>query len=193
MTKKALLVILAVLLLCLTTCACSLVPLRGTANAVEGTLTAQIPRGFTPQPTSSPSPSAITPPASPQTNTLTPTLTPTSLQTPTPSSTATLSLSAGYEKVCQNAPPSPFAEGAEGYICNRDRILIRTKASQQARIIGVLVPNTRFVVVGGPECGNHRVWWQVRIYIENKGYVGMTGWMPESDPGGQELYLCPLP
>ena len=52
-TKKILLIVLVALLLCLMVCACwfVFVPLPGITNAVKGTLTAQAPRGFTPQPT----------------------------------------------------------------------------------------------------------------------------------------------
>jgi len=109
--------------------------------------------------------------------------------TPTPTFTPTLPY--GYVEVCQDAPPSPFAVGREGYICNYDKILIWSRPSLRAKVIGSLTPGTRFVVIGGPECGDQRVWWKVRLYIEDEGYTGMIGWMPETSPGGDEVYICP--
>ncbi len=138
----------------------------------------------TPRPTYTPLPT-YTPFPTP-TSTWTPTPTPTPTFTPSPTPTPTL-----YVQVCQDAPPSPFAVGREGYICNRDNILIRTRPSLRAKVIGSLTPGTRFKVIGGPECGDRRVWWQVRLYIEDEGYTGMIGWMPETSPGGDEIYICP--
>ncbi len=81
--------------------------------------------------------------------------------------------------------------GRTGYICNSSRILIFEKASPRSKVVGSLAPGTQFQVIGGPECGERRVWWKVRLYIANEGYTGMIGWMPESDRGRNERYLCP--
>ena len=98
------------------------------------------------------------------------------------------------ERVCPDAPPSPFTVGRRGYICNTDRIILREKASPRARDLAHMEPGAKFVVIGGPECGDRRVWWQVRFQGNDQPYNnGWVGWMPESDPGGSELYLCPLP
>ncbi len=112
--------------------------------------------------------------------------------TPTPSPSPTLPY--GYAKVCADAPPSPFSVGMWGYICNEGKIRLREKASLRAHVLAVMEPGTKFVVIGGPECGDRRVWWQVRFQGNEQPYNnGWVGWMPESDPGGSELYLCPLP
>lgn len=121
-----------------------------------------------------------------------PTYTPAPPKVVTPTLTLTPTLAYGYHKVCSDAPPSPFTIGQEGYICNSDRILLRTKPSGRAGVIGSIDPDTRFVVIGGPECGDQRVWWQIQLYY-NGGYHGMRGWMPESAPAGEEVFLCPWP
>ncbi len=157
------------------------VPLPPTSTSTP-TITPSPTYTFTPTPTITLSP----------TYTFTPPPTPTPIVivvTPTPTFTPTLPY--GYEKVCQDAPPSPLAVGRPGYICNQDKIIIRSKPSARAKVIGSLEPGTRFKVIGGPECGDRRVWWRVRLYIEaDQAYTGMIGWMPESSPGGDERYLC---
>jgi len=139
------------------------------------------------------------PPALPQerqkplvTRTITsPVSTPTFTSTiPSPTSTPTAPLTPTLQgrQVCQEAPPSPFKTGMEGRVCNPDRILMRSKPSPRARVIGSIVPGMKFTVIDGPECGDKRVWWKVRLHFN-----GLTGWMPETAPEGEEVYLCPLP
>jgi len=126
--------------------------------------------------------------------TMVPTYTPlptyTPFLTPTPSLTPTLA--PHWHQVCADAPPSPFEVGTEGYICTPDKVLLRTRASLRAGVEGSIASGTRFVIVGGPECGDRRVWWYVRLYY-NGGYYGMKGWVPESAPEGTEVYLCSQP
>ena len=174
----------------------------GTSSASNTVVPAEQAFVVSPLPEISPSPAwALEPSPSPTMPVPTPmpSLTPTLVTpqvvfvvvTPTPSPTPTPPY--GYHEVCEGAPLSPFSIHQEGYICNASRILIRSKPSLQAGVIGSLPPDTRFIVVGGPECGDRRAWWKVRLYIEDEGYTGMTGWMAETAPGGDEIYLCPLP
>ncbi len=112
--------------------------------------------------------------------------------TPTPSPTPTLPY--GYEKVCSTAPPSPFDVGRRGYICNTHKILLREKPSLRSRVIAVIPPQVKFEVIDGPECGYYRVWWKIRLSGNPEPYHnGLVGWMPETSPRGEEVYLCPLP
>ncbi len=92
-------------------------------------------------------------------------------------------------KVCADAPPSPFRVGRAGYVCNNFKVLMRSKPSLRARVIGSIASYTQFKVVEGPECGESRVWWKIQLWYR-KGYNGMLGWVPEASPEGEEVYLC---
>lgn len=112
----------------------------------------------------------------------------------TPTFTPTPTLPYGYEKVCSTAPPSPFAVGRQGYICNKDKIRLREKPSLRSRVIAVIPPPVKFEIIGGPECGYYRVWWKIRLTgNEEPYYNGLVGWMAETSPYGEEVYICPLP
>ncbi len=133
------------------------------------------------------------------TYTLQPTYTPLPTYTPrpphivvvTPTFTPSPTLPYGYVKVCAEAPPSPFEVGRLGYICNNSKILLWSKPSVRSHVNGSIEPGTRFEVLGGPECGEQRVWWRIRLIEEH--LPNLTGWMPETSRGGDEVYICPLP
>ncbi len=112
--------------------------------------------------------------------------------TPTPSPTPTVPV--GFKKVCAEAPPSPFDVGRRGYICNDERVLLWEKASVRSRVIASLPPSVKFEIIGGPECGYQRVWWKIRLSgNESSFFNGLVGWIPETSPAGEEVFICPLP
>ncbi len=102
--------------------------------------------------------------------------------TPTPTPTPMLT---GYT-VCADAPPSLFRVGDQAWQCMESGLIVRARPSLRAQAVAV-VRDARFRIIGGPECGFQRVWWRIETFDRS-----VRGWVPETDPGGSERYLCPL-
>lgn len=62
---------------------------------------------------------------------------------------------------------------------------LRAEPGLNGELIGAIPPGGRFQVLGGPECADGYVWWQVF-------YGGETGWTAEGDPAQGRYWLQPL-
>ncbi len=130
------------------------------------------------------------PPTPLPTATPTPTAMPTFTPTPTPATSVPVPAVRATpfgRLVCADAPLSPFQVGDQARQCMTEGLIVRVRPSLRAQVIAV-VRNARFQIIGGPECGNQRVWWRIETFDRS-----VRGWVPETDPGGSERYLCPFP
>ena len=92
-----------------------------------------------------------------------------------------------WRKWCAEAPPSWMAVGVQGEVCTKeDRVRIRSKPGRKGGRIAWAYPGMRFRVIGGPECGDGWVWWEVEF--EN----GIVGWIAEGPDRRDPKFICPL-
>ncbi len=92
-----------------------------------------------------------------------------------------------WRKLCAEAPPSWMAVGVQGEVCTKeDRVRVRSKPGRKGGRIAWAYPGMRFRVIGGPECGDGWVWWEVEF--EN----GIVGWIAEGPDPRDPKFICPL-
>ncbi len=130
------------------------------------------PEGPATAPPSGPTPTyTFTPPP---TLTPSPTTAPAASLTPTPFS-------------CPGAPEPRLEVGGRGRVTFTSGLPVRIRATPGlgGAFVANMAEGTEFDVIGGPECADGFVWWQVRTP------TGITGWSAEGDPG--EYYLEPWP
>jgi hypothetical protein len=63
---------------------------------------------------------------------------------------------------------------------------VRNSPSLSAENLFQLQPNAEFAVIGGPQCGNGYVWWQI------EASNGRIGWTVESEVASQDYYVEPV-
>jgi hypothetical protein len=63
---------------------------------------------------------------------------------------------------------------------------VRSQPSATGINLGVLQPGERAAIIGGPECSNQWIWWEVRSLAS-----GLTGWTAEGD--NKAYWLVPAP
>ncbi len=80
--------------------------------------------------------------------------------------------------ICPGALPARLAVGAVGRSTTTGSINIRDLPDIESDVAGLLLPDAQFEVIGGPECGPNRTWWQI-TYESRAGTV--TGWVVEGD------------
>jgi roadblock/LC7 domain-containing protein len=79
--------------------------------------------------------------------------------------------------VCPGAMNSRLAVGMQGRVRPDGLpVNIRSAASSTSPQVGQMAPGNPFNVLGGPECGQNFVWWQI-------GYGAITGWAAEGANG----------
>lgn len=120
----------------------------------------------------------------------TPTITPTATITPTPSPTATIipTLTATLASeifTCPGAPESRVAVNQMARVTAGPPNL-RVRKTPSGEILGSLRPGTSFKIIGGPECKDRYIWWQVDI--DNYDLEGV--WLAEGKPGN--YFIEPL-
>lgn len=80
--------------------------------------------------------------------------------------------------VCPGALPARLAVGAVARSTTTGSINIREMPDTGSDVAGLLLPGAQMDVIGGPECGPSRTWWQIS-YESRAGTV--TGWVVEGD------------
>ena len=63
---------------------------------------------------------------------------------------------------------------------------VRSQPSKTGTYLGMLQPGERMDIIGGPECADQAIWWQVRSLAS-----GLTGWTAEGD--SKDYWLVPAP
>jgi hypothetical protein len=126
------------------------------------------PPTLTPAPTNTQSPAQPTTPATPA-GTVTATAKPTWM--PCPGSKYSR-LYVGDIAYVSFDPPLP----------NR----VRSQPGTSGTYLGMLQPGERMEIIGGPECANQAIWWQVRSLSSS-----LTGWTAEGD--SKDYWLVPAP
>jgi hypothetical protein len=63
---------------------------------------------------------------------------------------------------------------------------VRSQPGTSGTYLGMLQPGERMEIIGGPECANQAIWWQVRSLTS-----GLTGWTAEGD--SKDYWLVPAP
>jgi hypothetical protein len=127
---------------------------------------------------------ATLPPA--WTATITPTRTRTRTAQPSQTTTPSWTPRAPYS-ACDDAPPSQLHGGERAYIAyappdpNR---LHETPGLSAPLVSWLLQPGQEVAIVGGPECADEMVWWQVRV-----PGTQIEGWTAEGD--AQAYWLLP--
>ncbi len=90
---------------------------------------------------------------------------------------------------CRAAPPTQFNIGMPGTVrtaaanATPNSVRMREKPAVAAKLVGTLAQNIAFKIVGGPQCADNFVWWQ--ITADN----GLSGWVAE---GADKYYIVPL-
>jgi Tol biopolymer transport system component len=100
---------------------------------------------------------------------------------PAPLSTGTAVLAPAATEVgravCPGAMNSRLNVGMQGRVRpDGPPVNIRSAASSTSSQVGQMAPGNPFNVLGGPECGQNLVWWQI-------GYGAITGWAAEGANG----------
>jgi hypothetical protein len=117
------------------------------------------------------------------TATLTPTNTLTPSETPTPTNTATFTPSP-TSVLCEGSLPSRLYAGIRGRVTpGGDSNNLRPRPNTSTELLAQIQPGDEFDVVGGPECAQGFLWWEVE-------YFGITGWTVESDD--EDYWLEPI-
>jgi hypothetical protein len=88
--------------------------------------------------------------------------------------------------LCRGAPKSRVAVGSAARVTFTDGTptRIRLQPTTSAKIIGRIPEGTRFLIVGGNECGDGYTWWNIELGN------GTRGWMAEGKGGS--YYLEPM-
>ncbi len=63
---------------------------------------------------------------------------------------------------------------------------VRSQPGTSGTYLGMLQPGERMEIIGGPECANQAIWWQVRSLSSS-----LTGWTAEGD--SKDYWLVPAP
>ena len=63
---------------------------------------------------------------------------------------------------------------------------VRSQPNKAGTYLGMLQPGERMDIIGGPECADQAIWWQVRSLAS-----GLTGWTAEGD--SKDYWLVPAP
>ncbi len=100
----------------------------------------------------------------------------------TSTSTSAFGATLNTPSFCPDAPKTQFVIGERGTVRPADKkaavpnsARLREKPGTTARITGTLPEGVTFEIVGGPQCVESFIWWQIKA--EN----GMAGWTAEGD------------
>lgn len=86
-------------------------------------------------------------------------------------------------EVCPGALLARLEVGQSAQVAIRNASPLRAAPATTSTILAQIEPGQAVRIVGGPECGEERVWWQV-------DYQMVVGWMPEGH--NQVYWLEPL-
>lgn len=108
--------------------------------------------------------------------------------TPRPSFTATATPTDDSWQACQNTYASRLHIGDQAYVSFDPPYSnnVRQDPNMDSEIIGKINPGEEILVLEGPACSNHWVWWLVR-----SRKTGLVGWTSEGDI--ENYWLVPLP
>jgi len=90
-------------------------------------------------------------------------------------------------QACPDAPKSRLHVGDEAVVgsdpptANR----VRQQASSSSTKVGTINPDEHVEIIGGPQCNQGLVWWEIRSLSS-----GLTGWTAEGD--NSSYWLVPL-
>jgi hypothetical protein len=88
---------------------------------------------------------------------------------------------------CPGAPPQRMSVNQNGYVCTqKDRVNIRGVPNESSTAIDFMMPNNRFLIIGGPQCADSQSWWQIQTNW------GTTGWVSEGGDETDPYFICPL-
>ncbi len=88
------------------------------------------------------------------------------------------------DPACQGVPPARLTVGGQGRVTPGVPNKLRSAPSTSAEQIGAIPGGEVFNVVGGPQCADGYLWWQVT-------YNGQTGWTASGT--GAEYWVEPYP
>lgn len=98
---------------------------------------------------------------------LQPTATPTNNLPPTPTETPTTPTPV----VCPDAPPARLQLNQQASVISRNGINMRDAPSTQGNIVLNVSFGDSVTIIGGPECAESYLWWQVRLADNREGWM----------------------